>query len=73
MRRVQHVSFNDTDGRIQIDWIDTEEMQPEGGQFHTTYVTLTGREADQNVDYYANELLQDVDELLHHVLKMLNS
>jgi hypothetical protein len=64
------VSFND-DGRIQIDWHETEEMQPEGGQFHTTYITLSGRETDLNVDYYAKELTEDADQLLHLALKML--
>lgn len=73
MRRVQHITISDEDGRIQIDWLDTDEMKPEGGQFHTTYVTMGGREADGQVDYYVKELLGDVDQLLHLVLKMLNS
>lgn len=72
MRRIQNLQFFD-DGRISIEWIDTEEQTPEGGQFHTTYVTLAGQEFEKNVEYYVNEVRQDVDELLHHTLKMLKA
>lgn len=72
-RRVLNIQVNDEDGRIQIDWIETEEMRKEGGQFHTVYVTLAGREADEQVDYYAKEFLEDCDQLLHLTLKMLKN
>ncbi len=73
MRRIQNVQINDEDGRIQIDWLETDEQSPEGGHFHTTYVTTAGREADPQVDYYAKEFLEDCDQLLHLTLKMLNA
>lgn len=69
-RRIQNIQFFD-DGKISIEWLETEEQRPEGGEFHTTYVTIAGTEAAENVEYYVNELREDVDELLHHTLKML--
>ena len=71
MIRIQHISINDEDGRIQIDWLDTEEMKPGGGQFHTIYVTMRGQETDEQVAYWSTELRQDAEELLHAALKML--
>lgn len=69
-RQVVSISLAD-DGQINIDWIDTAEMTPQGGEYHSTFVTLGGQEADEQVEYWAKEIRQDLDEFLHHVLKML--
>ena len=70
MRRILNIAFSD-EGNISIDWMETTEMHPQGGTYRTTYVTLAGREASEHVEYYAKEIKQDADELLHHSLKML--
>ena len=72
MRQVVGVQFHD-DGKIGIDWVDSDEMSPKGGDYHSTFATLRGQEEVELVDYYAKELRQDADEFLHHVLKMLNA
>ncbi len=72
MRRIQNLQFYE-DGRINIEYLDTEEQKPEGGQFHTAYVTLSGTETDEQVSYYVGEVREDVDQLLHLILKMLKS
>lgn len=70
MRRIHSVRFSD-EGTIAIDWEETSEIHPQGGTYKTTHVTLSGIEASEMVEYYAVELKQDADELLHHSLKML--
>ena len=71
-RQVVSISLAD-DGQINIDWIATAAMSPQGGEYHSTFVTLGGQEADEQVEYWAKEIRQDADEFLHHVLKMLKS
>lgn len=70
MRQIHTIQFSD-EGNVSIDWVETDELRPGGGTFNQTYVTLTGREASEQVEYYVKELRQDAEELLHHTLKML--
>lgn len=72
MRQVVAIQLAD-DGQINIDWVDSSEMSPKGGELHSTFVTLSGQESDEQVDYWAKEIRQDADEFLHAVLKMLKS
>lgn len=70
MRTIYSINFQD-DGTIGVEWVESTEMTPRGGQYQTTHVTLSGQEADPQVEYYAKELRQDADEFLHAALKML--
>lgn len=62
------VTFNQ-EGAMEIEWTDAAEHDEMGGTFVRTQITAEAMEAYPRVGYYANELRQDVDELLYAFLK----
>ena len=65
---IASISFMD-DGGISIEWSDDTEQSPEGGELHSTYISQFGRQSYQHVGTYADELVQDAQELLAWFLK----
>lgn len=57
------------DGIIEIEWTDANEHDEKGGTFIRSQITREGQQAEQQVGYYATELVQDADELLYAWLK----
>lgn len=68
-KTVQTVSIEE-DGTIVLGWADPAEQTKFGGTAFQTYITPEAQEHDVNVAYFANELRQDVVELLEAYLKM---
>ena len=66
--QIVQVNFDEEAG-IQIQWFDPDEHDKQGGTYHTSMVTRLAQEEVAEVNYYAKELRQDVDELLAHWLK----
>lgn len=68
--RILSIRFSDS-GEVTIDWVDEAVMKPTGGTIHSSYFTPEAIAKDAQVEYWTKELMQDVDELLGHVRKML--
>lgn len=62
------INFMD-DGGISIDWSDDAEQSPEGGVMHSTYISQFGRQTYPHVGTYADEVVQDAEELLAWFIK----
>ncbi len=68
MRVVQSVELS-PEGHLKLRWADSEESGPEGAEVHETHISADGREMWPQVGYYAQELVEDVHELLEWWLK----
>lgn len=64
---VYRVTF--TDDTITIDWASEDEQTRNYADFHQTTVTREGESQWPQVKYYADELRQDVEELVHWIDK----
>lgn len=68
MKVIQYAQFF-PDGEILLRWTDSAEQGPEGSDSHETMILADGQERWEQVGYYANELREDVNELLEWWLK----
>jgi hypothetical protein len=53
------------DGTIVVEWMDEDDHKPEGSLVRQTSITARGQEDWDKVGYYAKELRQDLEELVH--------
>lgn len=52
------------DGSIVIEWLNEQEHTPQGGLMHQTVINMKGQKDWEQVGYYADELRQDLEELV---------
>ncbi len=64
MIRVLGCQLSD-DGTIVVEWLDEDQHKPESTTVHQTAITTRGQQDWEKVGYYATELRQDLEELIH--------
>jgi hypothetical protein len=57
------------EGGVEVEWVDANEHDELGGTVWHSRITKEGQQSDAQVGYYADELRQDAEELLHAWLK----
>ena len=64
---ITRITFDD-DGSIIFDWVEESEIDDNGGESHTTWITPDGLTLADELGYYAKELRDDADEMLGRYL-----
>jgi len=62
--RVLGVRISDEDGSLLIDWYEESEQKRTGGTTYQTIITREALDEWKHIGYYANELREDLTELV---------
>ncbi len=61
--------ISEEDGSIQVEWYEESEQRAEGGTFYQTVITSEAISRWERVQYYATELIEDLEELVEWYVK----